>query len=104
MRWLIPTLLTPATNASGVKVSPAKWKTAVGCAHDRDSSRVGDAFFDQPVNAIDQILVHLAAPFFVAGMNKLSTVTCRTAGVDLEHGVTAIGKPLDRAMKTPAIA
>ena len=56
--------------------------------------RVGDAFLHGPVDGVDQVVVHLAAPFAVAGVDERLAEAGRAAEVHRQHGVAAVGQPL----------
>src|ERR1041385_3469259 len=77
---------------------------AVGGSHDRDFFRIGDASVDEPARAVDQIVVHLAAPFLESSLDEFSAVACRGAVVHLQHSVAAVGEPLHRVIIAPAVA
>ncbi len=64
---------------------------AVAAAHDGDLVRVGDLLLDGPVDGVDQVVVHLAGPLLVAGVEELLAEAGRAAEVDAQHGVAAVG-------------
>ena len=63
---------------------------AVGAAHDGDAVRVGDALLHRPVDGVEQVVVHLAAPFEVAGVDERLAEAGRAAEVDRQHGLAAV--------------
>src|SRR5262249_59275382 len=72
-------------------------------AIDGDARRVGDAASDGPFDRVDQVVVHPAGPFEVGGVDKGFPDPGRAAVVDAEHRIAAIGEPLVRGVKTPAV-
>ena len=67
---------------------------AVGAAHDGDAGRIGDALLHRPGDGVEQVVVHLAAPFEVAGVDERLAEAGRAAEVDGQHGPAAVGQPL----------
>ena len=61
-------------------------------------------FLDEPVDAIDEIVVHLAAPLLVAGIEEVFAIAGGAAEIDLQHGVAAVGEPLHGGVVAPGIA
>src|SRR6266508_3536639 len=66
--------------------------------------RIGDAFGDQILHAPGYVVLHLVAPLFVAGVQKLLAVSYRAAEVRLQHRVTAIRPELSEWIVAPTIA
>ena len=77
---------------------------AVAAAHDRHLLRVGVALLDGPVDGVDQVVVHLAGPLAVAGVEELLAEAGRAAEVHLQHRVAAVGQPLRLRVVAPAVA
>ena len=50
---------------------------------------------------VEQVVVHLAGPLAVAGVEELLAVAGRAAEVDLKHGVAAVREPLRVAGCSP---
>ena len=56
---------------------------AVGAAVDGDLRPVGAALLDDPVDGVEQVVVHLGAPLLVAGVDEVLAVAGRAPEVDL---------------------
>ena len=66
--------------------------------------RVGDLFLDGPVDGVDQVVVHLAGPLLVAGVDEFLAEAGRAAVVDAQHRVAAVGQQLVLGVEAPAVA
>ena len=78
--------------------------TAVGTAHDRDFPGVGIAFLDGPIHGVDEIVVHLESPLFVACIEELLPVTRGGAIIHLQAGVSPVREPLRVGIVPPHVA
>jgi hypothetical protein len=67
---------------------------AVGHAHDRDLVGSRDAGGDGPVHGIDQIIMHLGAPFQIAGGDERLAEAGRATKVHRQDGIATVGQPL----------
>ena len=67
---------------------------AVAAARDRDLVLRRDAAVDRPRHRVEQVVVHLAAPLVVGGVEELLAEAGRAAEVDLEHRVAAVREQL----------
>ena len=86
---------TPQANTSGVKVKPDQGRvTAVAVAHDRHSFPVRYLIIHRPVHDVDQVVVHLARPLPVAGVQERLAEAGRAAVVHRDHRVAAIRQKL----------
>ncbi|KAG1451173.1 hypothetical protein G6F57_016235 [Rhizopus arrhizus] len=77
---------------------------AVAGAVDADALGVGDAFLDQPLDAVCDVVLHFQAPLPEAGFPKGAAVAGRTAEVHLQHAEAAVGQELRFGVVTPAVA
>ena len=59
---------------------------------------------DRPVDRVDQVVVHLAAPFLVGGGDEGLSESGRAAIVDAEHRIAAVGQPLVDGIEAPVVA
>lgn len=62
--------------------------------------RVSYALFDDPVNAINQVVVHFACPFPISSIKELFTVSGRSSKIHLQHGIATVCQPLHRRIVT----
>ena len=77
---------------------------AVASAEDRHALGIGDSLGDRPVDGVDQVVVHLAGPLEVGGVDERFAKARRAAEVHAEHGVASIGQPLMRRREAPGVA
>ena len=63
------------------------------------ATRVGSAMpsLHRPGDGVEQVVVHLAAPLQVAGVDERLAEAGRAAEVDRQHRVAAVGQPLVHA-------
>ena len=73
--------------------TPERRVAAVGAAVDRDLVALRDAVADRPVDAVDQVVVHLAAPLLVGLVDEVLPETGGAAEVHLQRRVTPVGEP-----------
>ncbi len=76
--------------------NPRSHKTAVAPAHYAQTIRVGNAHFDNLINAAHQILIIGAAPIFLIGVSEILTVTGRAARIRAQNRITASRKSRKR--------
>jgi hypothetical protein len=74
-----------------------------GGPHDGDFFRVGNALLHDPVEAVEQVVVHFARPLAIAGVEELFAVSRGTTEVHLQHRVTAVRQPLRNIVVPPRI-
>ncbi len=78
--------------------------SAVGSAHDRHAVLVGDLLLDGPRDGVGKVVLHLAAPLAVAGVDELLAEAGGAAVVDAEHRIATVGQPLVDGIKAPRVA
>ena len=76
----------------------------VRAAHDGDAVAAGDAVGHRPFDRIDQVVVHLAAPFQVAGIDERLAESGRGAEVHRQHRKAAIRQPLRLGIEAVDVA
>src|SRR5262249_3526919 len=59
---------------------------------------------DHPAQCVHQVVVHLRSPLTVARTDEPLAVSGRTAKVDLDAEVAAIGQPLRLRVEAPGVA
>src|SRR4029077_12563770 len=84
-------------NASQGSVAP------VAAAKDAHALGIGNALIDQVLHAPSDVVLHLEAPLFVAGIEKFLAVSRRSTEVHAQHGVTAIGEELRVPVVAPEV-
>ena len=67
---------------------------AVGAAHDGDAPAIGNSLLHRPLHGVDQVVMHLAAPLQVAGVEECLAEAGGAAEIHRQHGIAAIGQPL----------
>ena len=55
-------------------------------------------------DGVEQVVVHLAGPLAVGGVDEILAEAGRAAVVDAEHRIAAVGQPLVIRVEAPAIA
>src|SRR5260370_13653682 len=78
--------------------------TAIGSAEDANALGIGDALGDQVLGAPGHVILHLASPLQVAGVDELLAISGGTAEVHAQHGITAVGNKLRVAVVAPNVA
>src|SRR5262249_44881708 len=73
-------------------------------AVEADALGIGDPARDRPVDAGDEVVVHLAAPLAIGGGHEGLAEAGRASIVDAQHRVAAIGEPLVRGIESPLVA
>ena len=96
-------------HAAGVKVrgegDPGQGGVAtVGAAIDGDALGIGDPLFISHCHAVGDVVLHLAAPLFEAGLPEGLAVAGGTAEVHLQHRQAAVGQELDLGVEAPMVA
>ena len=76
---------------------------AIAAAQDGNPGRVGNALSHGPLHRVQQIIVHLAAPFPVAGVDKALAKAGGAAEVDAQHGVAPVRQQLKDRVIAPFI-
>ena len=76
----------------------------VGAAEDRDTIAVRVALLDRPVHGVDEVVVHLARELTDGGLHERLAEAGRSAEVDLQHRITAVGEQLGFGVEAPAVA
>src|SRR5207253_9266180 len=71
---------------------------------DGDALRVGGAASDGPIDRIDEVIVHLAAPFQVGRVDEALAEADRPPEIHAEDRIAAIGEPLMRRGQGPDVA
>src|SRR5690606_24986432 len=69
--------------------------TAVASAVNAYPRRIGKSAGYRPVRGIGQVILHLAAPFAVAGFDEGAAVASRAAEVDAQYSVAMCCEDLD---------
>jgi len=87
--WSPPPM--PNSRHSCRRRSRRAWGSAIPCAIAQST-------------AIDQIVMHLAAPFMVGGGDEGFAETGRAAIVHREHRIASVGEPLVDRAETPGVA
>ncbi len=77
---------------------------AIGRAENRDALRIDDTLFGEMRDAVDQVALHLAPPFAVAGIFESQAVAGRATIVGLQHGIAARGKSLGFPVEIDEVA
>lgn len=77
---------------------------AVAGAIDADALRISDAFLDQPVDAVGDVVLHRPAPLAERRFPELAAEAGGAAGVGLEHGVAAVDQKLHLGIEAPGVA
>src|SRR5712692_10957867 len=77
--------------------------SAVRAAEDRDPFPVRPALLYGVADRVGQVVLHLSAPFPVAGVDECLAVTGRSAVIDLKAEITAVGEPLRVRVEPPDI-
>ena len=100
-----PTMSTPQAKVVGREGQADQRRVAaVGAAHDRHLVAVVMPLFDRPVDGVEQVVVHLAAPLQVAGVDERLAEAGGAAEVDRQHRVAAVGQPLVLAVVAVGVA
>src|SRR5205814_10185474 len=74
---------------------------AVGTAHNSNFLRIGYSLVYRPIHSVNQIVMHLESPLFIAGVEELLPVAGRAAKIGLENGIAAVGQPLGKTVEAP---
>ena len=78
--------------------------TAVASAVNRHAFRIGDAFLDQPLHAIGNVVLHRLAPLLERRFPEFAAVAGRAAEIHLENRITAVCEKLHFRIVAPIIA
>src|SRR5260370_12324096 len=78
--------------------------TAIGSAEDANALGIGDALGDQVLGAPGHVILHLASPLQVAGVDELLAISGGTAEVHAQHGITAVGKKFPVPLYAPTFS
>ena len=77
---------------------------AIRAAQNTHALGVGDSLCDQVLHAPREVVLHLAAPLDIAGVEELLPIARRSAEVGLEHRIAAIGEELRQRVVSPFVA
>ena len=78
-------------NFSGVLVGRHQRRIAdVAAAEEAHPLRLGDALGDGPIERVDQVVMHAAAPFVVGGGHEGFAKAGRAPVIDAQHRIAAV--------------